>query len=306
MLSRILSVLLFCAGLFCLAQAQVPMTGAGKGAPGAAVYSGPGNVVSGATAWWGLRAYTTAVRGTKAANVCNVSDVTCVDFLTDATTGALVVTTVGGSSCSVVVCTVKTLYDQSGSLSCSGAVACDLAQATIANRPQLIVSNGITGKAALLYNGTSQELVNNLPTGKNQPFSWSLVANTTNSASQQTAAGAKTDARIGYNNSGANTVFCFNGTVLTATASDGAWHGIQAAFNNAGSPQGDCNVDGVATTGNDGITQFGGSSYSLGSNTGVEFFKGSIAEGGFWGAVAFSAGNSSSMSVNQKSFWGYP
>ena len=32
--SKIAAVFLFCAGLFCLAQAQVPMTGAGKGAPG--------------------------------------------------------------------------------------------------------------------------------------------------------------------------------------------------------------------------------------------------------------------------------
>ena len=32
--SKIAAVFLFCAGLLCLAQAQVPMTGAGKGAPG--------------------------------------------------------------------------------------------------------------------------------------------------------------------------------------------------------------------------------------------------------------------------------
>lgn len=31
------AVFLFCAGLFCLAQAQVPLTGAGKGAPGGVV-----------------------------------------------------------------------------------------------------------------------------------------------------------------------------------------------------------------------------------------------------------------------------
>ncbi len=33
-MQKVFAVFLFCVGLFCLAQAQVPMTGAGKGAPG--------------------------------------------------------------------------------------------------------------------------------------------------------------------------------------------------------------------------------------------------------------------------------
>ncbi len=37
--AKILAVFLFCAGLFCLAQAQVPLTGAGKGAPGGGGFS---------------------------------------------------------------------------------------------------------------------------------------------------------------------------------------------------------------------------------------------------------------------------
>ncbi len=34
MIARLTAIALFCAGLFCIAQAQVPMTGAGVGAPG--------------------------------------------------------------------------------------------------------------------------------------------------------------------------------------------------------------------------------------------------------------------------------
>jgi hypothetical protein len=51
--------------LLCLAlqsYAQVPMTGAGKGSPGggASAYSGPGDQVASANAWYGLRGYSAA------------------------------------------------------------------------------------------------------------------------------------------------------------------------------------------------------------------------------------------------------
>src|SRR5216684_5005777 len=107
------------------------LTGAGwlPLAKSGVAFVGSGDIVGGWQVWYGLRAFSAAKRGTKAINVCNVSDVACADFLTDATTGALVVTTVGGSDCSVVVCIIKTLYDQSGALACTGA--CDNTQATI-------------------------------------------------------------------------------------------------------------------------------------------------------------------------------
>jgi hypothetical protein len=43
------------------AFAQMPMTGAGRGAPAvAASYTGPGDITSGATFWYGLRGYSAA------------------------------------------------------------------------------------------------------------------------------------------------------------------------------------------------------------------------------------------------------
>src|ERR1700733_9426847 len=43
-------------------------------------YTGPGDVVPGALAWWGLRAYGAATAGTKAINICRASDSTCEDI----------------------------------------------------------------------------------------------------------------------------------------------------------------------------------------------------------------------------------
>ena len=77
-MTRLIAVILFCAGIFCLGQshAQVPMTGAGLGKPGGATaYTGPGDC-SGcsfdatAKAWWGLRCYSNAYSG----NVADVVD----------------------------------------------------------------------------------------------------------------------------------------------------------------------------------------------------------------------------------------
>src|SRR5215472_2356967 len=96
------------------AAAQLLTTHAGvSGAPACGGYQGPGDVVSGATAWWGYRAYNAAKCGTAAVNVCNVSDVVCADQSTSATTGQLFLNTVGGTNCvSAGPCTNKTLYDQ--------------------------------------------------------------------------------------------------------------------------------------------------------------------------------------------------
>lgn len=270
-----------------------------------APYVGPGDLNT-YRFWSGLRAYSFAKLGNRAANVCNVADAACVDMVTDAVTGALVVTTVGGSSCSVVVCTVKILYDQTGNNLCSsGGAACDLSQATIANRPQLIVADSITGKPALKFTGSPQELRNVAPPTQNQPLTMSLVANDTNTAAQQTGYSLLSDFRIGYNNAGSNTVFCYAGAVLSATATDGAWHGIQAVFNNAGSPQGDCNVDGTAHTGSDGAGNWTGASINLGSKGASEYFTGSITQAGMV-ASALSGAQSTALSANNKAFWGYP
>ena len=47
-MSKVCAVFLFCLGLFCLAQAQVPMTGAGKGAPGGGAPACAGFTIDGA------------------------------------------------------------------------------------------------------------------------------------------------------------------------------------------------------------------------------------------------------------------
>ena len=67
-------VILAWLALACGANAQNLLLGAGQSpkVAAAAGYTGPGDIVSGAKVWYGLRAYNAADRGNKLVNVCNV------------------------------------------------------------------------------------------------------------------------------------------------------------------------------------------------------------------------------------------
>jgi hypothetical protein len=56
-----------------------------------ASFTGLGDIVPGAIGYWGLRAYSSATRGTAAVRISR-PDTTQTDLLTDATTGALITT----------------------------------------------------------------------------------------------------------------------------------------------------------------------------------------------------------------------
>lgn len=279
-----------------------------KSIGGAAAYAGPGDVVAGALYWNGLRAYSLAKAGTKAANICNSGDANCADINTlangkfDVATAQAGTTNCGGSG---GTCTVKILYDQSGNTSCSGATACDLTQATEALRPVLTFScSGLgTGEPCMTFDGTSQFLTH-AGFAQSQPYTISWVANSTNTGAQQVFLSAQDIFLMGYANAGANTALCYAGSVLSAAASDGAWNAIQGVVNNSGSPQGDCNVNGTPTTGSPGTNTITGATILMGNYSASNYFKGTGIEGGMWGS-AFSGANSSAMSTNQHTAWGF-
>jgi hypothetical protein len=115
------------------------LLGAGKQASGGgASFTGMGDAKSGAKGHWGVIAYSAATRGSNMLELCNVGDAACANVASDATTGLVSSTQViGGTTCGttggVDVCTIKTLYDDSGASNCSGA--CNLVNATIGTRP---------------------------------------------------------------------------------------------------------------------------------------------------------------------------
>jgi hypothetical protein len=305
---RLLAIIFALISVYATAQTTGGMSGIGglRGAGGAgggtAAFAGPGDVVSGAIMWAGLRAYSLAKAGTRAANICNSGDANCADINTLANGKFDVVTATGAPlNCGGTggTCTVKTLYDQTGNTNCAGA-ACDLTNATAANRPTLTL-NCFGTLPCMTFNGTSAHLATSGVVTQSQPLSLSMIANSTNTSVQQTSAELTSSSpRAGYNNSGSNTTFIFAGGVFSATASDGVAHALQYIFNGASS---NIVVDGTATSGNAGATNATGT-LDLGSNSGAEFFKGTVAEEGFW-AVAFTSTQYGNMNSNQHAYWGF-
>jgi hypothetical protein len=296
---RIFSVFLFCAGLFCLAQAQVPMTGAGKATPAGIAYTGVGDIVT-AVAGWGTEAYKTSTRGMKAINVCNVSDVACGDMSTDATTGKLALTTIGGSDCTMVTCTVKIIYDITFGTGCGGS-ACDRTQATIGNRATLL-TNALNGVACLSFNGTSAKYP--LATGPShaQPVSGSFVAKNTSAGSQSTVYGGDAGAmQVGFDHANLtpNGAYIYGGgaSVATAAQTDNSFHAVQNVWNGASS---NFYIDGSAT----GSLNISGNGFAVGDSVGddtggASFLKGTLCE--LFLIASDATSNQSSLNTNQHS-----
>lgn len=296
------------------AVAQVPMTGAGLPKPTAvASYSGPGDVVSTAAAFWGLRAYNGAYAAalSKLANICAPLDAMCADVSSDVN-GNFNLSAVGTLACNntVSICTVKTLYDQSGALACAAGTACDVTQVTIANRPTLVVpgaANGCPSTAGYcmafalasvqcLFTATSFTLA--------QPFSYHSVGIRTGNVTtlQNMLAFTSAAQLLGFSNA-ANTVRVAAGSAVTAAGNDSVWHNIDAVINNT---SGALAVDGASTAGTVGasapsavVIEFGARSTAC-----IQSLDGKMIEGGIW-PVAFSGANLTALNSNAHTYWGF-
>jgi len=275
------------------ASAQLGTTGVGEGGFGSsAAYTGPGNITGSAYAWYGLRAYTTATAGTKAANICNSGDANCADVNTLAN-GSFDVATAQGAplNCGGAggTCTIKTLYDKSGNTR-------DIANATIANRPTLVF-NAFGTKAAMSCNGNS-ELHTAATVNISQPFTSSVVANTTavgNIWSDSNNANL-------FTNNTSTSMQLVEAAAFTLTTAFSTSYSLQTLSNGASSK-----VRGNATTvtGDIGASgTFNGTmsicANSAGGGSGV---TGIFGEFGFW--TGDQSANWASMESNQRSYWGF-
>lgn len=267
---------------------------------GVAAYVGPGDVIASATAWWGLRGYTAAYStgSNPAADVCDsATGLTCVTA--NITSGGNLDTSGLGTVCAVA-CRVKKLYDQTGNgFHLEGVV-------THTSWPVLSLT-GIGSKPGMLFSSSASTKMVSVSGPSVSTWTDSVVASrTANFTSVGTilSADATNSAQADFDIV-ANGVVAYNGggSAVTATASDSSFHAMQFVFNSTSSA---LNVDGSNTT---GTTDAGawGQPIVLGDNiAGTSFgtVDGTIGEAGVW-PVAFSGANSSAMSSNQHSYWGF-
>src|SRR5262245_43487648 len=132
----------------------------------AITYTGPGDIVSSARGWWGLRAYSNAVIGSNVVRLRRSSDSAEQNFTT-LSTGALdeasITSFAGGSNLFVV-----TLFDQSGN-------AKDCTQSSASAQPPFI-RNAIGSKSAIEPVGASVTRLESTSTiSFNSPFSTMFV-----------------------------------------------------------------------------------------------------------------------------------
>jgi hypothetical protein len=253
-----------------------------------AAYEGPGDIVGSAYFWGGLRAYSEATIGDNAVRIRRSSDDTEQDFITLADGSldvASIATFIGGGSGFV-----RTLYDQSGN-------GRDIGNATSATQPELILS-GVGSLPVMRFTyATAQFLRNAAVTGRSQPYSHSIVAKRTSDFTGYHGLLGDSTNGSGYANS-ADTFLMFAGNLPTATATDGAWHTLQAAYDGASSV---AYVDGASSSedpGTTGLSTVLAMGQLSGSPLGAD-----VAEAGEWG-IKFNGTQAGDLDTNQAAYWG--
>lgn len=277
-----------------VAQAQVPMTGAGKGTPTAG-YVGPGDILPGAKAAWTLRCYNAAYAG-------NVADIYAPldashTLLTCSTGGVINETLQPLATTCAISCTIKTWYDQSGASICGGA--CDVTQATEATRPSVLLAT-LGGKPVVSASIKTMQSAN-LGSTLSQPNFLSAVADMTGSTISIHSFWGINTCTAGWN-TGANTGLLYCGSIGGATVTTSAWHSLQLTMNGASS---EIMSDGSGTSvnaGTDALTS--GSPFVVASDGFGNNFVGMFTEIIVWNTSP-DAGVKSSLNASAHSYWAF-
>jgi len=264
----------------------------------AASYSGPGDIVAGALAWYGLRAYSAAqCTGSVAAiRIVKASDGTAAQNINILTTGALDVATIAALGYAVKV---TTWYDQSGA-------GRHLTNATLATMPTLNLT-GLGSLPALQFiDGTDGQTLSYAAGmgAQAQPNSFSLIFRRVAANNYQGYLLDSASNGVMANNV-ANSMLFYNGSGLAVVpATDGAFHAAQLIADHAGAGSYGY-VDGTNTALNLGATTgWAAGEIRIGANGARSTPQMTLAEVGIWHS-AFSAGNSSAMNSNQHTYWGF-
>lgn len=263
--------------------------------PKSAAYVGPGDIVSGATAFWGLQAYNAAYAapGTNSAiNIRRASDNASTNIVI-LKTGLLDVAT-ASTFCASTTCYIDDWYDQTGNGN-------TLLQFTAAAQPQLVF-NCIGSLPCASLNGTQDMYVLSLSSSGSSIWMMLEGERTGNFTGQSDGLFSGNGPFIGWPGT-ANQALLFSGSsALTAAATDSALHAIQGVINGSA---GTLDVDGVSTSASVGTATFGGLVY-VGSGSGGAFYlTGEITEAGVW-LLAPTSAQQSAMHSNMASRWGSP
>lgn len=289
--------LIFILLLVIPALSQILTLGSGaalKGTP--PPFQGPGDVVAGASMWWGLRAYNAAyaMGSNPAADICDVSTGLTCTTINILANGSFDAATAQASASCAVACNVSKLYDQTGNGN-------HITQSTNANRPTLVFN--CIGSLPCIQSTSSSIVLNTATfTPATGVVSLSTVGNRAAGTGVFLAVNEAGTGQTGNRIRG-GTANLWNLTAgaaggFTATANDAAWHSANAVVNGASSV---LNIDGTETTGTvAGVTTAGGN-VAFRSNTSTTFNE---TESGIWDNVTFTGTQRTNLCHNQFAYWG--
>jgi hypothetical protein len=269
-------------------------------------YTGPGDIVSGAKVWVGLRGYTAAIAsgGTTPAVRLIRTDTHQCDVLI-ASNGGLGNTSncsTGGDNatavatwCNATTCNIDIFYDQSGNgFNFQANGPSNRATLTLSCLSSLPCADFTS--AAAYYQATITDTA--------QTLSYSYVVERTGNTSAQNdlyclgnCTFFDTTANIG----------AYFGNTGEASITNSAWHAVQIIVNGASNSA--VAVDATQTTGLNMGTATTGANFWLGSQNsgGTNPLTGKLTEAGMWGpGTAFTGTQQTNMCHNQFTYWGTP
>jgi hypothetical protein len=265
-----------------------------------ALYSGPGDIVSGAISWFGLRAYSFATVGSNAIRLRRASDNAESNFVTTFPTGIIDIPSITTFLTSTSGFVSK-WYDQSGNGN-------DLVQATAASQPSFPLS--VIGTFPVVRCGTGKQMEKTSFSGSGRAapanpwtFNQFFLYRSSSGSCIQTTYDGSDDPGYFVDNAGNGGWYTGGTTDLQAVAT-GSWHAttglaVGAAPNNKHYVE-----NNVTTTATPGLAQLratlGLNDQGFGDTGGTDF---DITECGIW-ASAWSAANVSAVISNQHGYWG--
>jgi hypothetical protein len=265
-------------------------------------YTGPGDIVSGALYWVGLRAYSAAYAAAhgNVADFCDSAGSNCVT-VTANTNGSI--TLPGATACGGGACTkIKTLYNQ------ANVGVGDFTQATGSKMPVLSTAN-LGGLPTAVFTSTNSTCMSGLTTSAiTWPVSFSIVLNRTATTGADMVEYGFGDGSTIASVGGAANIWRIAdaGVQVDGSATDNAFHAGQV-IEKTGANASQWYIDGVSTTGTltAGSAPAGDAS-AVGCRGGFASPADMIlAEAGFWNSDLGSPDVRATMNSNQHTYWGF-
>lgn len=262
------------------------------------VFVGPGDVqTTGWSGWWGLRAFSAAKVGTKAAQLClHSTPATCQDI--NSLANGKFDTASAATFCSSA-CDVATLYDQSGN-------GLDATQATAANRPAY-TPNCLGTLPCMTVAGGSQGLATGNHNGGPPVTMVGMASNTSNTGfGQNVIADGGNGNQLNYHAATTHIEMdCLTGGAV-ATVTGSAFHAMEGVCA-AGTNGIVLVVDSAVSTATGTVTATGANPIDVtqGNGNGGFSLVGSFTEGGFLAGTALTSTVMQSIDANVHSFWGF-